>query len=152
MTHFAITQLSGHRALIEGTDIRGTAGQQIVDSAQWDAIKSRTQAEAAAADFDQVVHDFFAPLTDAADALEQLTAKEDIDRDAYFVAREPVVAVEGIKGLAIELTHDSRLLRCIEANYADPRLLWVNGELEILVEPALPSEELVVDAGSNLPF
>lgn len=135
---FSVTTLSGHRALVRGTDNHGTTDETVLDTTQWDEIKSHFAGDSALADFDAAVEEFFAPLTEAKEAFEAAVKARETDPLAELVVHEPIEATAGHAGLSYTLTKDSQVLRLIEEGQAD-RLLWVKGSLEITAEAVAPS-------------
>jgi len=130
---FNVTTLSGHRALVRGTDNHGTNDETILDTAQWDEIKAHFAGDSAMEDFDSAVEDFFAPLMEAKEAYEAAVKAAESDPLAELVVHEPVEPTAGHAGLSYTLTKDSQVLRLIDEGKYD-RLLWVKGNLEITTE------------------
>ena len=141
---FTIAQLTGHRALVRGTDTFGTVGECVVSSEEWEAVKQHMAAHDAVDTFDAKVADFFAPLIEAAEAINyDLTLPTD-DLD-IVVFSEGVEGVEAVPAEVISLSHDSKVLRLIESGDTD-RLVWVDNMLEILaVLPGTGADEVVPD-------
>lgn len=134
---FSVTTLSGHRALVRGTDNHGTTDEAVLDTTQWDEIKAHFAGDSAMEDFDQAVSDFFAPILEAQEKLEAAVKARETDPLAELVVHEPVEATAGHAGLSYTLTKDSQVLRLIEEGKGD-RLLWVKGALEITAEAVAP--------------
>lgn len=136
---FTTQKLVGSRVLVKGADSSGTEGQTILDSTQWDEINSHTAFDKATEAFEAAVESFFAPLTEATEAINKALNKPN-DPLSYVVLHE---AVEGTAPQAeqlIKLSHDSIVLRLIEQGDHD-RLVWVGDELEVLeVDDELPFE------------
>lgn len=126
---FTVKQLVNHRALVSGTDAAGVTGQQVLDTTQWDSIKAEVAKTKAIEEFDAEVLDFFAPLVAASDKLE--ATLEAPDEGVYVVIEEPVEGVEAKPGRRARLNSHSVILQLIAEDDTD-RLVWVNGELEVL--------------------
>ena len=135
MASFTITPLAAHRAFIEGTDFRGTQGSTILSTGEWNAFKELKAHHEAHETFDNAVEKFFSPLTKAAQALEITHHKgaTELDPAQVIVLQEPVEAVEGDPGVRVVLGFEATILRLIEEGDFS-RLIWVNGELELLAE------------------
>lgn len=139
---FNITTLTGHRAVVQGTDAFGTSGQQVVDTRQWDEIQ-RTLAQRDAAEvFDAEVKEFFAPLAKASEAFEKAGAQDTDDFDV-FVFEEGVDSTPGQPQRVVALSYDSMILRALQTPGEDDRLMWVNGFLEILAKIPVSVDEPV---------
>lgn len=127
MSKFITTRLAGDRMLVTN----GGKKQAILDTAQWDYIKSLMQTDEAQADFDQAVKDFFAPLTEAIDKLEAAQAPK-IDETYVVVVGETVEGTQGTQARAYHLCHDAAVLRILESG-DHSRLVWVgNDAIEIV--------------------
>lgn len=127
---FTTTKLVNHRVLVSGTDTAGTQGSTVVDSSQWDEIQMHTSFNEAQLAFDDAVEEFFAPITEATEALAASTEVSEDDLNVWVV-KPGADAVPGTQGVAYSLTQDSKILRLIEEGNTD-RLIWVDGDLEIL--------------------
>ena len=133
MAHFTLTPLAGDRVLVEGVDYRNVSGQQIVDASELNALNEQFSVSEAKAAFDETVREFFAPLTEAADAVrEEQEQKNRLDEDFYVVIQEGSEGTPERPEIIHQLSRDSVILRLIEADAATERLIWVNDELEIL--------------------
>ena len=132
---FNLTRLANSRALVQGTD---PGESQILSTAEWDAVDQHLMQHVAADAYDKAATDFFKPLTDAVDKLNQLQAESLPAPNPLekLVLREATEAVEGDKGETIFLGHDAQVLRAI-ATAQTELLIWVNGSIEIL----LPNEK-----------
>ena len=140
---FTTQTLTGQRVLVIGTDINGVTGQVVVDGSEWADINAHKQHAEAHADFDAGVEEFFAPLLELAEKLEQ-TLEVPTDETEYIVISEGVEATEGRQRQVVRLTKDSQVLRLID-QCEDDRLIWVNGELEILAASPAPVPTGAVD-------
>lgn len=137
---FTTQRLTNHRVLVKdtnGSEVKTT----VLDSEQWDEIKRHQQFDVASDAFDEAVKNFFAPLTEAADAAEKAFSMPE-DTLGIIVMHEGVEGIEEQPTVVISLTHDSMVLRLIESGDTS-RLVWVNDELEIL-EVAVPVAPVVV--------
>ena len=140
------TRLAGHRTLVQGTDILGVHGKQILDSSEWDAIADRKTHDEIHDAFDAKVKEFFGPIMEAADALHE-AHKVQTDPAFYLVLDEGEDATPGRPEEIVALSHDSVVLRLLEQGAVN-RLVWVNDSLEILEQPATataPSFEVTED-------
>lgn len=127
MSKFITTRLAGDRMLVTN----GGKKQAILDTQQWDHIKSLTQTNEAQADFDEAVKDFFAPLTEAIDKLEAAKAPK-VDETYLVVVGETVEGTPGKQARAYHLCHDAAVLRILESG-DHSRLVWVgNDAIEIV--------------------
>lgn len=126
---FNTTALAGHRVLVDD-GIEG-GNSQVLDSTQWDHFKMHEAEDAVEADFAKAVAEFYAPITEAAEAAEAALNAPVIDTAFYVVESEAVEGVEAQSESLIELSYDSAILRMIESGDTS-RLIWVNGSVEIL--------------------
>ena len=136
-SNFQTTDLTNDRVLVEGTDIRGTKGSQVIDASEWLDIKGRTNHSKAHEEYDAAVEAFFAPLTEAADKLTE-DHERLVDPMTVVVLQEGVAATRGQDEVIHLLSEDSMILRLLEAGMGD-RLIWINEELEILPEGSAPA-------------
>ena len=129
---FTITQLAGHRALVQGTDTFGNVGKTVIDSTEWDSIKEHVGQHGAADAYEEALADFFAPLNNALAEIED-AAKPVVDDLFQVVIQE---GSEGVAPQAAEvatLSHESAILRIIESDATGARLVWVTeDQLEIV--------------------
>ena len=145
MNTFTTTALANGSVLVTGA--AGTRSYQtILDGRGFASIKQHQTVDMAEKDYDQKVRDFFAPLTDAADALED-AARPTIDPAFIYIMDEGVESVEGKPATIIELDEDTVILRLIEqGNVA--RLQWatIAGEDTILIldEPSVEAAPIMV--------
>ena len=108
--------------------------------------KQREAVNMAEKDYDQKVRDFFAPLTDAVDAVAEV-ARPTIDPAFIYIVEEGEESVEGRPATIIELDEDTVILRLLDqGNVA--RLQWatIAGEDTILIleEPSVEAAPIVV--------
>jgi hypothetical protein len=127
---FTVTRLIGSRALVRGEDVTGNTGETVLDTTQWDELNQHKAVDAATAEFDKAVEEFFAPLTKAAEAVGKKLERPTDEID-FVVVHEGVDPVAGVPAHVVRLTHDSKVLRLIEGGN-DQRLVWVMDHLEIL--------------------
>lgn len=122
---FQVQNMLGNKALVSGTDLAGNEGKTIVDTTQWDELRARKNFTSAKADFDAAVEEFFAPITEAAEALEKAVETKAPDAAAYIVLSEEVEGVAHQPRKVVALSQDSIVLRMIEEGNTD-RLIWVD--------------------------
>lgn len=143
---FTKLNLSGQRVLIKGTDSQGTTGQTIVSSEEWTEVLRHTGTSQAQKDFDASVEKFFAPITDAAEALTLQFNDRVRDPLSFVSLQEGVAPTAGQEEAVIRLSHDSMVLRALDEGH-DDRLIWVGDTLEIL--EVLPGTESVTATGNG---
>ena len=131
MSNFTTTQLIGDRVLVRGTDRFGTEGETVLEGFAWAQVKRHSAFKDAEATFNDAVEEFFAPLMQAADALEDSLSVRKPNPDTYVVLNEGVEATPGVEREVIHLDPDSVVLRLIEAGQGD-RLVWVMDRLEVI--------------------
>ena len=143
---FNLTRLANSRALVQGTD---PGESQILSTEEWDAVDQHMAQHVAAKAFDKAATDFFKPLTDAVDKLNQLQAESLPASNPLetLVLREATEAVEGDEGETIFLGHDAQVLRAIVTDHTE-LLIWVNGSIEILLPNEKPGDLLSTDSGT----
>lgn len=133
---FTITELTGHKYLVDGTDVRGFGGQQIIDSTEHDLLIERDRLNKAHDVFDSKVEDFFAELTEAVDELNKAHTQVEIDPLLYIVEQEGTEGVEAQQQVVRQLNPDTVILRAIIGGHQD-RLIWVNNELVLTKTPVV---------------
>lgn len=124
---FTTTALLDGGVLVEGTDSKGNDGTTILKSERWTAVLHMRAHEVAQDQFDAAVKEFFAPLTDAADAAKALlsnTTSNGKDWGHVTLGED----VEGTQSQIVELDEDGILLRML-AEGAHDQLRWVNDRL-----------------------
>lgn len=144
---FTTLNLANDRVLVRGTDSQGTNGEQVLDGSQWFSIRQDKEFSRAEKDFASAVEDFFAPLTDAVDELRSKMERP-TDPITHVVFEEAEEAKAGKPGKLIKLSHDSIVLRLIEEGQPD-RLVWVDGELEVLAAGVTPPQATVPGTTSS---
>lgn len=122
---FTVQSMLGNQALVSGTDSLGNTGKTVVDTSQWDELIARDNYSAAVEDFESAVAEFFAPLTEAAEAAAEASVPQS-DPMEYVVLKEGVDHVAGQPDEVVALTRDSIILRLISEEQTD-RLIWVDG-------------------------
>lgn len=132
---FTITNLVGNRALVTGTDVFGETSKQVFDSTQYLHLAAQDAALVAGAGMDAKIAEFFAPLTEAADAYnDAVSVPENDDAELFeIVLEEGSPAVAATPRKAIKLEFGTVVLNMIEAGDFD-RLIWVDGSLQILAK------------------
>lgn len=151
---FTLNKLVGHRVAVSGQDRANTEGSVVLDSAQWDELNRVDDTKAAREAFDEKVEEFFSELTEAADAYnESVAAAQAVDPLTYVTVQEGTEGVIGTRERRVNLTHDSQVLRLLDQGNHD-RLLWVDGNLEILEAhppvsistPGIASDEMLAQS------
>lgn len=127
---FTTRNLTGDRVSVKGTDIDGTYGETVLDATQWRELEQRAQLKEAHEDFDAAVEEFYAPLLRAAEAAQKSFERPE-DSISFVVLDEGEEATPGRRRQVVTLTRDSVILRILESGDND-RLIWVDGDLEVL--------------------
>ena len=126
---FNATRLAGHRMLVTGNKKQST----VLDTTQWDHFKMAAEATSQVDAYDKAVEEFFAPLVEALDSIEQ-TAEPQLDPAFYIQVSEGTEAVEAEPPVVVVLDLDSAIARLIDLGDTD-RLVWVgNDRIEITAE------------------
>ena len=145
MNTFITTALANGSVLVTGAS--GTRSYQtLLDGREFASLKQHEAVNMAEKDYDQKVRDFFAPLTDAVDAVAEV-ARPTIDPAFIYIVEEGEESVEGRPATIIELDEDTVILRLLDqGNVA--RLQWatIAGEDTILIldEPSVEAAPTVV--------
>lgn len=134
---FSTLKLSGERVVVRGADRTGVEGETVLNAAEWNAIKTARDGDKAEAEFNATVEAFFAPITEAIDALESSRRGEDADPATFVVVDEGVEGTPSRPRRVASLSRDSIVLRLLEEG-KDDRLVWVLDQLEVL-DAAAPS-------------
>ena len=145
MNTFTTTALANGSVLVTGAD-GARSYQTLLDGREFASLKQREAVSMAEKDYDQKVRDFFAPLTDAVDAVAEV-ARPTIDPAFIYIVEEGEESVEGRPATIIELDEDTVILRLLDqGNVA--RLQWatIAGEDTILIleEPSVAATPTVV--------
>ena len=127
---FTVTALLGGGTLVEGTDVTGRSGRTILLSDSWEAVKSVRAHMKANKVFDEVVTEFFKPLTEAAEVAQVIAHPpvEDWSR---------VTLVEGTEfesAEVVSLDTDGILLRLLEETDGSS-LRWVGEDMLVAIQP-----------------
>ena len=145
MNTFTTTALANGSVLVTGAS--GTRSYQtLLDGREFASLKQHEAVNMAEKDYDQKVRDFFAPLTDAVDAVAEAT-RPTIDPAFIYIVEEGEESVEGRPATIIELDEDTVILRLLDqGNVA--RLQWatIAGEDTILIldEPSVEAAPIMV--------
>ena len=129
MSKFEVTYLAGQRALVKGKGGNTT----ILSTEEWDLVKHKLAHRYAYATFDAAVSEFFAPLVEAAEIANEIidASIPQPDPDFVIVLEEGELPTPEKISSVLVLGRDAAILRMIEEGNTD-RLIWVNGELEIV--------------------
>ena len=125
---FNITKLAGHKLLVTGT-----ANQAVVlDTTEWDGVAAIIAEHDAQHTYDEQVEAFFAPLTEAADKLENATLATDLQDPAFVVTlHDEVEGTESKDAVQMHLSNEATIVRLLLAGDFS-RLIWV-GDKEIAI-------------------
>lgn len=148
MSQFTTVALTGDRVLVKGTDVFGNEGQTVLDGAAWAEVKRHRAFHEAEGSFDTAVEEFFAPLMEASEKLQQAIATPALDPDSYVVLVEGEEATEGRSQEVIKLDTDSIVLRLIERGDTD-RLVWVMDQLEVMQVEDTPDTDVTEQANDT---
>ena len=145
MNTFTTTALANGSVLVTGAD-GARSYQTLLDGREFASLKQHEAVNMAEKDYDQKVRDFFAPLTDAVDAVAEV-ARPTIDPAFIYIVEEGEESVEGRPATIIELDEDTVILRLLDqGNVA--RLQWatIAGEDTILIleEPSVEAAPIMV--------
>lgn len=128
---FTLTELVDGSTLIEGTDVRGTTGSQIVFASAWAELKRKGEVDQAVAGVDAAIAKLVAPITEALDQLNTVRTTPALDPLAYVELEPEVEHVRGQQRQLVKLDSGSILVRAIEEGAVD-RLIWVRDELTLI--------------------
>jgi len=120
---FTTTPLVSGGVLVEGTDSKGNDGTTILRSERWDAVVHIRTHTVATDEFNEMVEEFFKPLTDAADKAKALIAGPTSDWDMVTIK----AGTEYEEAQVVHLDEDGILLRLLAEGQHD-KLRWVNGD------------------------
>lgn len=150
MNTLTITELAGDQVLVSGRDVRGTAGEEILDGSAYFAHKRNAATQLAAEEMDAEIQAFYAPLAEAADRLK---AKLEVVTDPllYVVEQEESAGAPATAKVVRKLGRDEAILRALETGHGD-RLIWVKEQLVITSSPtasvpATPEPEITTVPG-----
>jgi len=127
---FTTRNLTGDRVMVKGTDIDGAVGETVLNATQWHELKARQDVKEQGEAFDRAVEEFYKPLLEAAEAVGKAYERP-TDEIAVVVLDEGEEHVAGRAPQIVHLNKDSVVLRILESGNTD-RLIWVDGELEVL--------------------
>lgn len=125
---FTITPLLGGGTLVEGTDVTGKSGRTILISEKWDAVKTVRAHIAASEAFDEVVTEFFAPLTAAAEAAQAIAHPQSDDWSVVTITE----GTEFEPAEKVRLDMDGVLLRLLEETDGST-LRWIGDDTLVAV-------------------
>ena len=134
MSTFNLQYLANNRALVSGVDDAGASHQLILSTVQYLALDMKEMTDEATKDYNEMVAEFYAPITEAAKLLEDFqkdAAANLIDPDLYLVVQEEVEGVEAKQQQLLRLDHGTVIIRLIEQGDTD-RLIWVGDSIELL--------------------
>lgn len=134
---FTTTALANGSVLVEGTDVRGVTGQQVLVPTKWVELKRKNEVSTAVAGIDAAIEALVAPITAAVEAANAVIKAPSLDPLAYVVEGKDVEHQHGSKATLVKLDADSIIVRAIEEGASD-RLIWVNGSLALTSAPAQP--------------
>lgn len=115
--------------LVRGTDGNGVDGSQVLRSELWIRVKEFRAYQAADAEFNTTVEDFFGPLIKAAEARDAVHAKKRGIGTITLV--EATEGVDAVPAEEVVLDPQGIVLMLLEEGKHD-LLEWVNGELVAL--------------------
>lgn len=141
---FSYTPGVAGTGVISGTDKHGVTGQQFVSSRTYDHAQHLVATVNKGEQADEAIREFWAPLTDKLEALEDVDVFDPLD--GTVTIKDAYEDVPGDQGLEATLDHDGVLILAVEDGHWD-RLSWVNGEL--FVEALSPDDPAAQD---ELPF
>jgi hypothetical protein len=127
---FTVTPLLGGGTLVEGTDVTGKEGRTILLSDKWDAVKSVRAHIAASEAFDEVVTEFFKPLTDAAEMATAIAHPASADWSKVTI----VEGTEGVPAEVVSLDMDGVILRLLEETDG-AMLRWIGEDTLVAIAP-----------------
>lgn len=125
----SVTPLISGGYLVKGTDTEGTKGSTILNSERWDLVVHLRNHQVAEAEFDKVVEEFFAPLTDAADKAKAMVAGPTSEYGHVTIGEN----VEGSHARDIELDEDGILLQILHEGNQN-LLLWVGDDKLVAIQ------------------
>lgn len=125
---FTVTQLLGGGSLVEGTDVTGKEGRTILISDRWDAVKSIRAHMQASEAFDAVVTEFFAPLTEAAEAAQAIAHPATAEWSKVVISKGTEFEPEE----TVSLDMDGVLLRLLEETDGST-LRWIGDDTLVAI-------------------
>jgi len=124
-----VTPLINGGYLVTGQDSAGAEGKTILRSERWDLVVHLRNHKVAEEEFDEVVKEFFAPLTEAADKAKAIIAGPTSDYGSVSIGEN----VEGSEAKVIELDEDGILLRLLSEGNQN-LLLWVGDDKLVAIQ------------------
>jgi hypothetical protein len=121
---FTVTPLVSGGYLVEGQDSKGVEGTTVLHSQSWDYVQHLRTHEVAEAEFDQMVDEFFKPLTDAAAAFNAKLAGPTNEWGTVTIGE----TVEGKTARSLDLDEAGIVLRILDETDGSS-LRWVSGDL-----------------------
>jgi hypothetical protein len=121
---FHVTALVSGGYLVEGQDSKGVEGTTVLHSQSWDYVQHLRTHEVAEAEFDQMVDEFFKPLTDAAAAFSAKLAGPTNEWGTVTIGQ----TVEGKQARTLDLDEAGIVLRILDETDGSS-LRWVSGDL-----------------------
>lgn len=121
---FTVTPLVSGGYLVEGQDSKGVEGTTVLHSQSWDYVQHLRTHEVAEKDFDAIVEEFFAPLTDAAAAFNAKLAGPTNEWGSVTIGE----TVEGKTARTLDLDEAGIVLRILDETDGSS-LRWVSGDL-----------------------
>jgi hypothetical protein len=125
---FTITPLLGGGTLVEGTDVTGKSGRTILLSDKWEMVKAIRAHKLADAHFDEVVTEFFKPLTDAAEVATMLAHPPTAEWSKVTISE----GTEFEPAEVISLDMDGVLMRLLEETDGST-LRWIGEDTLVAV-------------------
>jgi hypothetical protein len=121
---FTVTPLVSGGYLVEGQDSKGVEGTTVLHSQSWDYVQHLRTHEVAEAEFDEMVSEFFKPLTDAADAFNAKLAGPSNTWGTVTIGE----TIEGKTARTLDLDEAGIVLRILDETDGSS-LRWVGGDL-----------------------
>ena len=129
--NFTTVALMGGGTLVEGTDCTGKAGRTILVSDRWDMYNHVIKHKAAEEIFSAAVAEVLAPITDAAERVEDLMAEPANEWSKVVISE----GTEFEAAETVELDMDGIILRLLAET--DGNLLrWIGDDTLVAVLPA----------------
>ena len=138
------TNLSGNRVLLSEGD-----KQYVADATEYNDLVAKRDILHARNEFDDSVDEFFAPISEALDKLNE-AGKPKLPRDPYTyrVVQEEIEGVAGQSRIIHAYAKDTTILMLVD-DHKEDRLVWVGDSLEVLEytpEAAANDEEEILSS------
>ena len=127
---FTVTKLMGGGTLVEGTDVTGKEGRTILVSDRWEMLQSIRLHKQASEVFDASVKEFFAPLTEAAEAAKAIANPTSEDWSKVVVTE----GTEGAEPEVVVLDMDGIILRLLDETDGS-MLRWIGEDTLVAIQP-----------------